>query len=397
MSRAPIYLDYQATTPTDVRVFEAMTPFFLEKFGNPHASENLYGQAAAAALDTARARVAHAIGADPREIVFTSGATEANHLILQGVARRLAPVGKRHVVTCVTEHKSVLETVKALELDGMEATILGVESDGRVNPDRLAKVLRPDTALVSIMAANNEIGVLQPLKEISHICRERAVLLHSDAAQAVGKMPLDVGDIGLDYLSLSGHKLYGPMGVGVAYVRRGHRIRPQPLFQGGGQEGGLRPGTVPLPLCVGLGVACQLAMSEREGEAERLLALRSRLLDALSSAGLAFAVNGSLKHRLSGNLNLSFPGVDAEALLMTVRGTLALSSGSACTAAALEPSHVVAALGAGLERAEQAVRISLGRMTTVSDVDRAANCLIEAVPRLQRVSYSPHDHAGAMN
>jgi cysteine desulfurase len=395
MSNRPIYLDYQATTPMDQRVLETMSPFFLERFGNPHASENLYGQDAATALEDARAHVASLIGADPREIVFTAGATEANNLILQGVARRLAPLGKRHIITCATEHKSVLDVVGALCAEGFDLTVLGVQPDGRLDLNDLAAALRPETGLVSVMAANNEIGVLQPLAELASICRARGVLTHSDAAQAVGKTPFNVSDLGIDYASLSAHKLYGPMGVGAAYVRRTQPIKPQPLFRGGGQEGGLRPGSVPLALCVGFGAACELAAQEAAAEAERLIELRGRLIRALEVSGLAFSVNGSLIHRLPGNLNISIAGVDAEALLMTVRGEIAIASGSACTAGALEPSYVVSALGFGAERAEGALRLGLGRMTTETELDRAANCLITAACRLQRVSYSPNVGMGA--
>jgi cysteine desulfurase len=330
VSNRPIYLDYQATTPMDQRVFEAMTPFFMDRFGNPHASENLFGQEAAAALDEARTQIADAIGADPREIIFTSGATEANNLILQGVARRVRSLGKRHIITCATEHKSVLEVAGALADEGFDLTVLDVQSDGRLDMEDLAAAIRPDTALVSVMAANNEIGVLQPLADIAAICRAKGVLIHSDAAQAVGKIPFDIEAIGLDYASFSGHKLYGPMGVGAAYVRRSHRTKPLPLFHGGGQESGLRPGTIPLPLCVGFGAACELATAERDSESRRLLALRRRLTQSIDASGVAYALNGSGIHRLAGNLNVSFSGVDAEALLMAVRSHIAIASGSAC-------------------------------------------------------------------
>lgn len=394
MEKQPIYLDFQATTPMDRRVFEAMAPFFLQRFGNPHAEENLYGQAAAAAVGRARDQVAGLLNCDAREIFFTSGATEGNNILIQGAARQLRAEGRTHLVTCATEHKSVLEPMDALRREGFTVTVLPVAADGRLSAEAVQEALQPETGLVSIMAANNEIGVLQPLKAIASVCQERGVLFHTDAAQAIGKVQIDLADLQVDLLSLSGHKIYGPMGIGAIYVRRSRRLRPLALMQGGAQEGGLRPGTVPTPLVVGLGEACEVAGREFEQEGTRLLALRRRLIDALGTAGLTFDINGDLDHRLPGNLNLSFDGVDAEALLMTLRGDLAMSTGSACTASSLEPSHVVRALGFGTDRAESAIRIGLGRTTTQDEVDAAAASLVAAVRRLSGIRYR---HAAAVS
>lgn len=372
----------------DPRVLSAMTPYFLEQFGNPHAEQNAYGQAAAAAVESARASVASLVGAEAREVIFTSGATESNNLLIRGTATRLAAAGKRHLVTCATEHKSVLAVFEALAREGFEVSVLPVSASGRLSPDTFASALRPSTGLASIMAANNEIGVLHPLEDLGRLCRSAGVILHSDAAQAAGKTDFDLAMLPIDLVSLSSHKLYGPMGIGAAIIRRRALLRPAPLFAGGGQEGGLRPGTTPTALCVGFGVACEIARIEGSAEALRLETLRDRLLAGLAQAR-PFEINGELDHRLPGNLNLSFEGVDAEALLMTVREYLALSTGSACTAASLEPSHVVQALGFGDERAEGAVRIGLGRSTTAEDVDRAAHLLAATVSKLRRVSYRP--------
>jgi len=396
MQNRPIYLDYQASTPMDPRVLDAMLPYFIEHHGNPHAEENLHGRAAAQSVALARGQIADLIGAHPREIVFTSGATESNNLLIRGAAQRLLATGKTHIVTCAAEHKSVLEVCKGLSNDGFSLTILPVQEDGRLDVGLLSEALGPQTGLVSVMAANNEIGVLQPLEAIGELCRSRGVLLHTDAAQAVGKIEIDVSRQPIDLLSLSGHKIYGPMGIGAAFIRRQHRQQLEPLMWGGGQEGGLRSGTLPTPLCVGLGVACSIAGEERSKEAHRLLVLRTRLLAALQASAAPLVVNGSLTHRLSGNLNVSFEGVDSEALLMTIRQDIAVSSGSACTAATIEPSHVILALGSGLERAESAIRIGLGRTTTEEEIDRAAVCLANAVQFLRGVRYRPQHIASGM-
>jgi cysteine desulfurase len=378
----PIYLDYQATTPVDPRVAEAMWPYFTHAFGNPHSVHHSYGQEAEQAVEAARAEVASLIGAEPREIVFTSGATESNNTAIKGAARFHAPMGKRHVVTLATEHKCVLESVKALAKDGFEVEILPVEADGRVDLDRLAAAIREDTAVVSAMAANNEIGVLQPLQEIGRLCREKRVLFHTDAAQAVGKVPLDVGAANVDLLSLSGHKLYGPKGIGALYVRRRPRARIVPLMDGGGQERTLRSGTVAAPLVVGLGEACRIAGEEMTAEAERLRALRKRLWDGLRGYLPDAYVNGSWDARLPGNLNVTVPGLDAETLIAESPG-VAYSTASACSSTSVEPSYVLSALGLSDRDAAASIRLGLGRTTTEDEIDRACEAIGRTAARLR--------------
>ncbi len=377
----PIYLDYQATTPTDARVVEAMLPFLKEKFGNPHSVHHFYGREAEAAVETARAHIAALIGAEPREIVFTSGATESNNLAIKGAAR-FAKERKDHVVTLASEHKCVLECVRRLEREGFRVTILPVERDGLVDLGRLEAALDEKTVLVSIMAANNEIGVLQPLEEIGRLCRERGVLFHSDAAQAVAKVPLDVGTMTIDLLSISGHKLYGPKGIGALYVRRRPRVRLIAEMDGGGQERGFRSGTVPAPLAVGLGEACRIAQVEMEEEARRLSEFRESFFQRVSGALEGVELNGHRGSRLPGNLNLSFRGVEAERLIGALP-ELALSTGSACTSAEVEPSYVLSALGMEEARARSALRIGFGRQTTAEEVGHAAELIVAAVRRLR--------------
>jgi cysteine desulfurase len=377
---APIYLDYQATTPTDPRVVETMLPYFTTQFGNPGSATHAYGREAESAVETARAEVARLIGAEPREIVFTSGATESNNLAIKGAARFLFG-RKDHVVTVATEHKCVLESCHRLTREGFRVTILPVRENGLLDVGVLADAVDERTALVSVMAANNEIGVIQPLAEIGAFCRSRGILFHSDAAQAVGKVSIDVGAMKIDLLSVSGHKLYGPKGIGALYVRRRPRVRLTPLIDGGGQERGLRPGTLPTPLCVGLGTAAALAGSEMAAEGQRLLALRRRFLATLRARVPAVLLNGDEAERLPGNLNLGFPGIAAEALMAACPG-LAVSTGSACSSAAIEPSYVLRALGQGEALAASALRIGLGRYTTAEEVDFAVDSLAAAVERL---------------
>ena len=377
----PIYLDYQATTPCDPRVVEAMLPFFTERFGNPHSVHHGYGGQAEAAVETARAQVAALIGAEPREIVFTSGATEANNLAIKGVAR-FHRARRGHLVSCNTEHKCVLEAVRRLEREGLRVTRLAVGADGLVDLAELEAALTEETALVTIMAVNNEIGVIQPLAEIGALCRARGALFHSDAAQAVGKIPLDVEAMKIDLLSISGHKVYGPMGVGVLYVRRRPRVRLEPLFDGGGQERGLRSGTLPLPLCVGLGAASAIAQREMAEESERLGRLRRRLHDGITARLSGVQVNGDPERRIAGNLNLSFAGVDGESLITAMPG-IAVSTGSACTSASVEPSYVLRALGLGDDLAGASIRIGLGRYTTEAEIDTAIETIAAAVTRLR--------------
>ncbi|HSR72702.1 MAG TPA: IscS subfamily cysteine desulfurase [Kiloniellales bacterium] len=377
----PIYFDYQATTPCDPRVVETMLPFFHEKFGNPHSVHHRYGHNAESAVETARGHIAELIGAEPREIVFTSGATESNNLAVKGAARFHKP-RKPHVIVSAIEHKCVLECARRLESEGVSVTWLPVQADGLVDPEALAAAITEKTALVSIMAVNNEIGVIQPLAEIGALCRERGVLFHSDAAQAVGKIPLDVEAMKIDLLSLSGHKIYGPMGIGALYVRRRPRARIEPLFDGGGQERGLRSGTLPTPLCVGLGEACALAKDEMAAEAERLSALRHRLLSGVTGRLEGVRLNGDATRRIPGNLNLSFEGVDGEALIEEMP-EIAVSSGSACTSASVEPSYVLRALGLDDRLARASIRIGLGRFTREADVEAAIEAIVGAVGRLR--------------
>jgi cysteine desulfurase len=381
-SERPIYLDYQATTPVDPRVAEAMWPYFTHAFGNPHSVHHSYGQEAEDAMETARAELAQLIGAEPREIVFTSGATESNNTAIKGAAHFHGPMGKRHVVTVATEHKCVLESARRLEGEGFEVEILPVEADGLVDLERLEAAVREDTAVVSVMAANNEIGVLQPIAEIGAICRAKGALFHTDAAQAAGKIPLDVDAAKIDLLSVSAHKLYGPKGVGALYVRRRPRARIQPLMDGGGQERTLRSGTVPAPLVVGLGEACRLAGQELAGEAERLAGLRQRLLDGLRAHVPDLAVNGAWAERLPGNLNVTVPGLDAETLIAGTPG-VAFSTASACSSASVEPSYVLSALGLSDAAAAASIRLGLGRMTTEDEVDRAAEAIGATAARLR--------------
>ncbi len=385
---APVYLDYQATTPVDRRVLEEMLPWFTEKFGNPNSTSHAYGREAAAAVEEARAELAALIGAEPREIVFTSGATEANNLAIKGAARFHRAQGRDHIVALATEHKCVLESARAMAREGCRVTLLPVASDGFVDLDALAAAIDERTCIVSVMAAHNEIGVLQPLAEIGALCRARGVLLHSDAAQAVGKVPVDVEAMKIDLLSISGHKIYGPKGIGALYVRRRPRARLEPLFDGGGQERGLRSGTLATPLCVGLGAASRIARAEMAAEAARLLGLRRRLLAGLRARLPDIRLNGDEERRLPGNLNLSFPGAPAPALIEACPG-LALSTGSACTAAEVEPSYVLRALGLPDALAGASLRLGLGRYTTEYEVDFAIETLASAaglVARGERVT-----------
>jgi len=379
----PVYLDYQATTPTDPRVVAAMLPFFSESFGNPHSAQHRHGAAAEQAVEAARAQVAAAIGAAPREVIFTSGATESNNLAIKGAARFHRGRGRDHIVTCVTEHKCVLESCAAMEAEGARVTYLPVGADGLIDLHRLAAAVDERTVLVSIMAVNNEIGVIQPVAEIGALCRERGAYFHTDAAQAVGKIPIDVRAMNIDLLSISGHKLYGPKGIGALYVRRRPRVRLEPLMSGGGQERGLRSGTLPAPLCVGLGLACEIAVGEMEAEAARLAALRARLIDTVTSRLDGVRLNGDLERRIAGNVNFSFAGVDGAALVEALTEELSVSSGSACTSTDVEPSYVLRALGLDDGLAAASVRLGLGRFTTAAEVDYAADRIVAVVERLR--------------
>ncbi len=380
----PIYLDYQATTPMDPRVLEAMMPYFTYKFGNPHSRSHSYGWEAEEGVEKARGQVAKLIGADEKEVIFTSGATESNNLAIRGVAEFYKD-RKNHVVTTVTEHKCVLDTCRHLEQSGFEVTYLPVQKNGLIDLDVLRNAITDKTVVVSIMAVNNEIGVIQPLAEIGKICREKKVFFHTDAAQAAGKIPLDVEAMNIDLLSISGHKIYGPKGIGALYVRRKPRVRLVPLIVGGGQERGFRSGTLPTPLCVGLGEAAEICMKEMDGEARRLKKLQERMLKGLQAKLPEIYVNGDLEHRIPGNLNISFAHVEGESLMMGIKG-LSVSSGSACTSASLEPSYVLRALGVEEEMAHTSLRIGLGRFTTEQEVDTAVADLVHHVTKLREMS-----------
>ncbi|MFN4016932.1 MAG: IscS subfamily cysteine desulfurase [Reyranella sp.] len=380
----PIYLDYQATTPMDPRVLEAMMPYFTHKFGNSGSRSHAYGWEAEEGTEKARGQVAKLIGADEKEVIFTSGATESNNLAIRGVAEFYKD-RKNRIITTVTEHKCVLDTCRHLEQQGFEVTYLPVQKDGLLDLDVLRAAITDKTVLVSVMAVNNEIGVIQPLAEIGRICREKKVFFHTDAAQAAGKIPLDVEALNIDLMSISGHKIYGPKGIGALYVRRKPRVRLVPMIVGGGQERGFRSGTLPTPLCVGLGEAAEICMKEMDAEAKRLKKLQERMLKGLRAKLTDIVVNGDLEHRIPGNLNISFAYVEGESLMMGIKN-LAVSSGSACTSASLEPSYVLRALGVEEDMAHTSLRIGLGRFTTEHEVDTAVDELVRHVNKLREMS-----------
>jgi cysteine desulfurase len=384
MSHAPVYLDSHATTPVDVRVLEAMLPFFTGAFGNPASSSHQWGWKAQEAVEAARREVAGLIGATAREIIFTSGATESNNFAISGVAA-VAPAARRHIVVSAIEHKSVLESAKRLEALGWRATAAPVRSDGLIDLDALGEIVTADTALVSVMAANNEIGVIQPLAAVSEFVHARGAVLHVDAAQAAGKIPLDVGALGIDLLSLTGHKMYGPKGCGALYVRK--HVSVEPLLLGGGQERGLRSGTLNVPGIVGVGRACAICRAEMPVESVRLRGLRDRLLGGFA-ARVELTVNGSLEHRLPHNLHVSFTGVDGEALLIAI-GDIAVSSGSACASASATPSHVLRAILGDRPVPAASIRFGLGRHTTEDEIDYAIEKFSTVVRHLREVTPTP--------
>ncbi|HWX49713.1 MAG TPA: aminotransferase class V-fold PLP-dependent enzyme [Roseomonas sp.] len=377
----PIYLDNHATTPLDPRVLAAMRPWWEENFANPHSVEHALGRAAEEAVETARRHVAALIGAEAREIIFTSGATEANNLAIKGAARFAAAQGdaRRRIITVCTEHKCVLESVRDLQAEGFEPVFLPVEPDGMLEAETLRQALaEAPTLLVSVMAVNNEIGVVQDLPALAALAKEAGALFHTDAAQAAGRVPLDVGAVPIDLMSLSAHKIYGPKGVGALYVRRRPRVRLMPLLSGGGQERGLRSGTLPAPLLVGFGEAARIAAAEGLLDAGRIAAQRDRLLAALSAAVPGLRVNGAAEHRVAGNLNITFPGgVSAQTMLARLQD-LCVSTGSACSSAEVEPSYVLRAIGLPEAEAAATLRIGIGRFTSPADVDRAASLLTDA-------------------
>jgi cysteine desulfurase len=380
-----IYMDNNATTRTDPRVLEAMLPYFTDDYGNAASRHHLMGQRAEQTAEQARVQVASILGADPREIIFTSGATESNNLAIKGVAAMYRRKGN-HLVTVATEHHAVLDPCKRLQREGFDLTTLPVDRFGRIRPEQVAEAITEKTILVSVMAANNEIGTLQPVAAIGKVCKERGVLFHTDAVQAVGKVPIDVEEIGADLLSLTAHKMYGPKGVGALYVRRRNpHVRLEPLFDGGGHERGLRSGTLPVPLIVGFGVACSLSQQDMPAESERLLQLREYLREGIMSRLSDVYLNGHPTERLPGNLNLSFAHVAGEALLMSLRG-IAVSSGSACTSANPEPSYVLRALGIGDELAHSSLRFGLGRFNTVEEVETVIPEVVRVVEHLRLLS-----------
>jgi cysteine desulfurase len=381
----PIYMDNNATTRTDPRVVEAMMPYFTQHYGNAASRHHVFGRRAEEAVEQARERVADLIGAGRKEIVFTSGATESDNLAIKGVAGMYRPKGD-HIITVVTEHKAVLDTCKRLEREGFRVTYLPVDQYGRVTPDQVAEAITDKTILVSVMAANNEIGTLQPIGALGRLCKARGVLFHTDAVQAGSTIRLNVDEMGADLLSLSGHKIYGPKGIGALYVRgREPRVRLEPQIDGGGHERGMRSGTLPVPLIVGFGKACELCMKEMAAEVPRLTRLRNRLRDGIEREVSDVAVNGHPSERLAGNLNMSFAYVHGEALLVRLKN-LAISSGSACTSANPEPSYVLRALGVSDELAHSSLRFGLGRFTTEEHVDFAIAEVIRAVAELRAIS-----------
>ena len=379
----PIYMDYGATTPVDPRVVDAIVPWLREHFGNPASRSHAWGWEAEEAVEKARADVAELLNADPREIVWTSGATESNNLAIKGAAHFYASRGK-HLVTVKTEHKAVLDTMRELERQGFEVTYLDVQEDGLLDLDRFRDALRPDTILASVMLVNNEIGVIQDIPTIGAICRERGILLHVDAAQATGKVAIDMGSLPVDLMSLASHKTYGPKGIGALYVRRKPRVRLEAQMHGGGHERGMRSGTLPTHQCVGMGEAFKIARQEMGVESERIRMLQQRLLAGISQIEQVF-INGHLEKRVPHNVNASFNYVEGESLIMGIKG-LAVSSGSACTSASLEPSYVLRALGRSDELAHSSLRITIGRFTTEDDIDYAVSTLQDRVAKLRELS-----------
>jgi cysteine desulfurase len=379
----PIYMDYSATTPIDPRVADKMIPYLREQFGNPASRSHMYGWAAEKAVEDAREQVALLVGADPREIIWTSGATESNNLALKGAAHFYKTKGK-HIITVKTEHKAVLDTVRELEREGFEATYLQPQDNGLITIQQLEEAIRPDTILVSVMLVNNEIGVIQPIAEIGELCRSKGIIFHSDAAQATGKVKIDLENTKVDLMSFSAHKTYGPKGIGALYVRRKPRVRIEAQMHGGGHERGLRSGTLATHQIVGMGEAFRIAREEMDSELSRIRALRDRLAKGLTEIEEVY-VNGDMEHRVPHNLNVSFNYVEGESLIMAIKD-LAVSSGSACTSASLEPSYVLRALGRSDELAHSSIRFTIGRFTTEEEVDFTIKLIKEKVGKLRELS-----------
>ncbi|MCK6395381.1 IscS subfamily cysteine desulfurase [Zoogloea sp.] len=383
MLKFPIYLDYSATTPVDPRVAEKMIPYLTELFGNPASRSHSYGWTAEKAVEEAREEVAALVNADPKEIIWTSGATESNNLAIKGAANFYSGKGK-HIITLKTEHKAVLDTVRELERQGFEATYLDVQENGLLDLNVLKAAIRPDTVVVSVMFVNNEVGVVQPIAEIGELCREKGIIFHVDAAQATGKVAIDLSTLKVDLMSFSAHKTYGPKGIGALYVRRKPRVRLEAQMHGGGHERGLRSGTLATHQIVGMGEAFRLARLEMAEENARVLALRDRLLAGLTTIEETF-VNGDMEHRVPHNLNISFAYVEGESLIMAIKD-IAVSSGSACTSASLEPSYVLRALGRNDELAHSSIRFTIGRFTTVEEVDYTIDLLQRKIGKLRELS-----------
>jgi cysteine desulfurase len=380
----PIYLDYQATTPMDPRVIDAVTKTMREDFGNPHSRTHTFGWRSEELVEIARKQVADLINADAKEIFFTSGATESNNLAIKGVSKFYGKE-KNHIITVATEHKCVINSARDLEQEGFTTTFLPVEKNGLIDLKQLEAAITDKTCLVSVMSVNNEIGVIQPIKEIGAICRKKGAFFHTDAAQAFGKIPLDVEAMNIDLMSISGHKIYGPKGIGAIYIRRKPRVRIKPLFSGGGQERGIRSGTVPTPLVVGLGLAAEIAKNEMVKDLTHIKKLSDRFFEKVTKSTHIY-LNGDRENRYPGNLNFSFAGIEGESMIMAIKN-LAVSSGSACTSSSLEPSYVLHALGVDEELAHTSIRFGIGRFTTEEEIDFAANLISEKVDKLR--SFSP--------
>merc|ERR1711939_70535 len=381
----PIYLDMQATTPLDPRVLDAQLPFMTGLYGNPHSRTHAYGWETDKAVEQARKHIADLIGADPKEIIFTSGATESNNMSIKGVARFFKKGGKKnHIITCQTEHKCVLDSCRHLQDEGFQVTYLPVQENGLIDMEQLKAAIRPETALVSIMTVNNEIGVVQPVEEIGQLCRSKKIFFHTDAAQAVGKIPIDVNKMNIDLMSISGHKIYGPKGIGACYVRRRPRVRLDPIISGGGQERGLRSGTIAPPPAIGMGEAARICLEEMEYDSKRIAYLSNKLRKGLLDLGHTH-LNGDPFHHYPGCVNISFSYVEGESLLMALKD-IALSSGSACTSASLEPSYVLRALGNSDESAHSSIRFGIGRFITTSEIDYVLKAVRERVTFLRELS-----------
>ncbi|KAJ5070861.1 cysteine desulfurase [Anaeramoeba ignava] len=381
----PLYFDFQATTPVDPRVLDRMLPLFTEKYGNPHSRTHAFGWEAEDLVEEARKHIADLISATPNEVIFTSGATESNNIAVKGVSRFLKPSGKTHVITSQIEHKCVLDSCRALENEGFNVTYLPVNKFGLVSLDDLKKAITKKTALVSIMTVNNEIGVIQPIGDIGQICKQEKVWFHTDGAQAIGKIPIDVNKMNIDLLSMSGHKIYGPKGIGGLYVRRRPRVRLEPIQSGGGQERGIRSGTLPAPLAIGFGEAARIAKMEMKRDHEHITKLSKRLWEGVQKKVPKIILNGHPEKRYPGCINISFSYIEGESLLMALKD-IALSSGSACTSASLEPSYVLRALGVEEEMAHTSIRFGIGRFTTEKEIDYVVDSIQKQAERLRKLS-----------